>query len=190
MINNIVFMELRKTPNIENDRILLSADSFLWDVYPDIELIENLCFDRYCQPILNADGYSMQLKNAKNINQIPENAFGCFICVENIFYTELIKSTFTPNKFVYDELMKDLVLVGYEIVTKDFQSYSVYGKTLTASDGVEINEYSLINSYEQAKSVQHKANAEKVSKFEWEIVAICVDKYSNMRLKKLLSTAK
>jgi hypothetical protein len=189
MINNIIFMEIKQTPNVENARILLSADSFLWDVCPNIGLIEDICFDRYCQPILNADGYATQLKNAKNIKLIPENAFGCFICVEDIFYTELIQGAFTPNKLVYDELTKDLVLVGYEIVTKDFQSYSVYGQALTASDGVEVNEYSLINSYEKAKNIQHKANALKESKFEWEIVAICVDKYSNLRLKKFLNTA-
>lgn len=186
MFNNIVMMEVRKCPNSTDFGIELSADTFLWDVYSDTALIRKVCLNRYSKPIEADDGYFTQLKSVESLEELPEDAFACFIGVEDHLYEELKQGVFTPNKQVYDKISDQLVLLGYEVVLRDFQSYSVYSSISISPLENFINKYGLINDSKSAKKIQIQALSSKDMNHQWNIVAIYTDKPTYSKLETLV----
>jgi hypothetical protein len=190
MFNNIAMMEVRKYPNSLDLGIELSADTFLWDIYHDVALIRKVCLSRYSQPIEGEDGYFTQLKSLAALAQLPKDAFACFIGAEDNFYEELKQGVFIPNKQVYDEISDQLVLLGYEVVLRDFQSYSVYSSDSILLTENAINKYGLIKDLELAKKIQTQISSSKDGGRQWNIVAIYTDKTSHSKLEILVSLKK
>jgi hypothetical protein len=186
MFNNIVMMEVRKYPKSTDLGTELSADTFLWDVYPDIALIRKVCLNRYCQPIEDEDAYFTQLKSVTALTQLPKDAFACFLGVEDNFYEELKQGVFIPNKPIYDEISDQLVLMGYEVVLRDLQSYSVYSPSTTSFTDNAINKYGLIKDLMQAEKIQKQLINSKDINHIWNIVAIYTDKSTFSKLEILM----
>lgn len=190
MLNNIVMMEVRKCPVLVNARLELSADTFLWDIYTDASLIRKVCLNRYSQPIEGDDGYFTQLKSSTSLMQLPEDAFACFIGVDNKIYEELKQGVFIPNENVYNEIIDQLVILGYEVVLRDFQSYSVYSLIPIIFTENSINKYGLINELTSAIKIQTQLLSSQDEIRQWNIVAIYTDKHTHSKLETMSSQAK
>ena len=185
MFNNIVMMEVRRCPVFVNSSFELSADTFLWDVYPDAVLIHKVCLNRYCQPIEGDDAYFTQLKSVAALAELPKDAFACFVGVEDDFYEELKQGVYIPNKQVYDEISDHLILLGYEVVLRDFQSYSVYSATSITDAENTINKYGLIQDLKSAKKIHMQISTSKDESLRWNIIAIYTDMLTHTKLEKI-----
>lgn len=104
-----------KKPKIAGNRLLLSADDFIWKNIDDKKLLEKYAVGRFGVTIENFyDDFQFQLKSLDSLKllDLDDEVYLCFLGVRLDFFKRLDGNAYRTPTELYSKLINQLVLIG------------------------------------------------------------------------------